>query len=173
MSKKKAVIIYQAKSGAIELRGDLRKQTIWATLDQIAEVFGRDKSVISRHLKNIYSEGELNEKATVAKNATVQTEGKRQVERMIDYYNLDAIISVGYRVNSKMATQFRQWATKILRSHIVDGYTINKSRIKYNYDAFMQSVSDIQALLPNDPVSNYIVICKAHLKRTLKPVIKL
>ena len=145
---KKEAVIYQAKSGAIELRGDFGKETVWATLDQIAEVFGRDKSVVSRHLKNIYKEGELDASSTVAKNATVQTEGKRKVERIIEYYNLDAILSVGYRVNSKTATQFRQWATKTLREHIVDGYTINKSRIAQNYDGFLKAVADVKALLP-------------------------
>ena len=142
------LVIYQTKSGAIDLRGDFSKETIWATLDQIAKVFGRDKSVISRHLKNIYKEGELDTKATVAKNATVQMEGGRRVERVIEYYNLDAIISVGYRVNSKTATRFRQWATKTLREHITKGYTLNRSRIRENYSQFMKAVADIQALLP-------------------------
>ncbi len=145
---KNKLVIYQTKSGALELRGDTQKETMWATLDQIAQVFGRDKSVISKHLKNIYNEGELSEKATVAKNATVQIEGKRTVTREIEYYNLDAIISVGYRVNSKVATQFRQWATKTLREHITKGYTINKKLVGKNYDAFMKSVADVQALLP-------------------------
>ena len=139
---KNNLVIYQTKSGALELRGDVQKETIWASLDQIAQVFGRDKSVISKHLKNIYSEGELSEKATVAKNATVQIEGKRIVTREIEYYNLDAIISVGYRVNSKVATQFRQWATKMLREHITKGYTINKKLVGKNYDAFMKSVAN-------------------------------
>ena len=142
------LVIYQTKSGAIDLRGDFSKETIWATLDQIAKVFGRDKSVISRHLKNIYKEGELDTKATVAKNATVQMEGGRRVERVIEYYNLDAIISVGYRVNSKTATRFRQWATKTLREHITKGYTLNRPRIRENYSQFMKAVADIQALLP-------------------------
>lgn len=145
---KKEIIIYQAKSGAIELRGDFKRETIWATLDQIAEVFGRDKSVISRHLKSIYKEGELNERATVAKNATVQMEGNRKVERIIEYYNLDAIISVGYRVNSKTATEFRKWATKTLRAHIIDGYTINRPRIAKNYEAFLKAVEQVKNLLP-------------------------
>ena len=145
---KKELVIYQAKSGAIEFRGDFAKETIWATLDQIANVFGRDKSVISRHFKNIYKEGELDEKATVAKNATVQIEGERRVERIIEYYNLDAILSVGYRVNSKTATLFRQWATKTLRTHIVEGYTINRSRIAKNYDAFLKAVEQVRDLLP-------------------------
>ncbi|MCX6790165.1 MAG: virulence RhuM family protein [Candidatus Kaiserbacteria bacterium] len=148
MGKKKEAVIYQAKNGAIEFRGDISRETLWATLDQIAEVFGRDKSVISRHLKKIYEEGELEERATVAKNATVQIEGNRKVERTIEYYNLDAILSVGYRVNSKTATQFRQWATKTLREHITKGYTLNRKQIAKNYDVFMKSVSDIQALLP-------------------------
>jgi hypothetical protein len=145
---KSDVVIYQAKNGAIELRGDFQHENIWATLDQIAAVFGRDKSVISRHLTNIFKEGELDQKSTVAKNATVQIEGNREVERTIEYYNLDAIISVGYRVNSKMATEFRKWATKTLREHIVTGYTINRKQIAQNYDAFMKAVADVQALLP-------------------------
>jgi len=148
IKQKNNTVIYQAKNGAIELRGDFSRETIWATLDQIASVFGRDKSVISRHLKNIYKDGELNTKATVAKNATVQIEGERKVLRVIEYYNLDAIISVGYRVNSKTATQFRIWATKTLHDHITKGYTINRKQIGKNYDAFMKSVADIQALLP-------------------------
>ncbi len=145
VEKKKGVVIYQAKSGAIELRGDFGMETVWATLDQIAEVFGRDKSVISRHLKNIFTEGELIKKSVVAKNATTAADGKTY---QVEYYNLDAILSVGYRVNSKTATQFRQWATKTLRSHIVDGYTINKSRIAQNYEAFLKTVADVKALLP-------------------------
>lgn len=144
----KDVVIYQAKNGAIELRGDYSHETVWATLDQIAEVFGRDKSVISRHLANIYKEGELDKRTTVAKNATVQIEGGRSVERNIEYYNLDAIISVGYRVNSKTATQFRQWATKTLRGYVVDGYVINKSKIAKNYTQFLATVDTIKALLP-------------------------
>ncbi len=153
MKKKSgSVVIYQAKNGAIEFRGDMSRETIWATLDQIAEVFDRDKSVISRHLKNIYNEGEIDKRATVAKNATVQIEGNRRIERVIKYYNLDAIISVGYRVNSKTATQFRQWATKTLREHITKGYTVNRRQIAKNYDAFMKSVSDIQALLPEQVI---------------------
>ena len=142
------VVIYQAPGGALELRGDVTKETIWATLDQIAAVFGRDKSVISRHLKNIYNEGELELKATVAKNATVQIEGNRQINRTIEYYNLDAIISVGYRVNSKTATRFRQWATKILRQHITKGFTINPKVIKNNYAEFQRAIQSIKYLLP-------------------------
>jgi hypothetical protein len=148
MAKKtisKDLVIYQTKSGALELRGDFEKETIWASLDQIAGVFGRDKSVISKHLKNIFTEGELDRKSVVAKNATTASDGKTY---QVEYYNLDVIISVGYRVNSKVATQFRQWATKTLREHITKGYTINKKRVGKNYDAFMKAVSDVQSLLP-------------------------
>ena len=142
---KNNVVVYQAKNGAIELRGDFERESIWATLDQIATVFGRDKSVISRHFKNIFNERELDRTAVVAKNATTAADGKIY---QVEYYNLDAILSVGYRVNSKTATQFRQWATKTLREHITKGYTINRKQIGKNYDTFMKTVSDIQALLP-------------------------
>ncbi len=146
--KKKAVrevVIYQAKDGAIELRGDFERETVWATLDQIATVFGRDKSVISRHLRNIFTDGELYRNSVVAKNATTAADGKVY---QVEYYNLDAIISVGYRVNSKKATQFRQWATKTLREHITRGYTLNRKQIGAHYDEFLKAVGDMQVLLP-------------------------
>ncbi len=155
---KKEVVIYQGKSGAIELKGDFSHETVWATLDQIAHVFGRDKSVISRHLKNIYAEKELIPKATVAKNATVQIEGNRTIQRTIEYYNLDAIISVGYRVNSKIATEFRKWATKTLRSHIVDGYTINRSRIAKNYELYEKAVHHLEKLAPTTSIDTKSVL---------------
>ncbi len=143
--KKNKLIIYQAKTGAIELRGDFGKETIWATLNQIAEVFGRDKSVISRHLKNIFQEGELDRTSVVAKKATTAADGKTY---QMEYYNLDAIISVGYRVNSKIATKFRQWATKTLHQHITKGYTINPKVIKNNYTEFKKAIENIKHLLP-------------------------
>lgn len=149
---KAETVIYQDNKGAITLRGDFTNETIWASLDQIAKLFGRDKSVISRHLSNIYKEGELSISATVAKNAIVQEEGSRSVVRKIEYYNLDAIISVGYRVNSKTATNFRQWATKTLRQHITQGYTIDPKRIAHNYDAFMAAVQQVQSVLPSGGV---------------------
>ncbi len=143
--KDKQLVIYQTKSVALEWRGDFEKETVWASLDQIAQVFGRDKSVISRHIKNIFEEGELTRSSVVAKNATTASDGKIY---QVEYYNLDVIISVGYRVNSKVATQFRQWATKTLREHITKGYTIHKKRVGQNYDAFMKAVADVQLLLP-------------------------
>ncbi len=143
--KNKGVVIYQAKNGAIELRGDFTHETVWATLDQIAQVFGRDKSVISRHFKNIFNEEELDRGLFVAKNATTAADGKIY---QVEYYNLDAILSVGYRVNSKTATKFRQWATKTFRSYIVDGFAINKNRIAKNYTQFLNVVDNIKKLLP-------------------------
>ncbi len=124
------VAIYQSKDGSTRLEVQLQHETVWISLNQMAELFERDKSVISRHLNTIFKTGELDREATVAKNATVQTEGKRAVRREIDYFNLDVIISVGYRVNSKSGIQFRQWATKVLREHLVQGYTINQQRFE-------------------------------------------
>ena len=149
---KKELIIYQGKNGEIEFKGDIQKETLWANLQEIANLFETDKSGISRHIKNIYQSRELDPKTTVAKIATVQAEGARKVKRNIEYYNLDLILSVGYRVNSKIATKFRQWATKTLRQHIVKGYTINKKELIKNYQEFLQSVNSIQSLLPKDKV---------------------
>jgi prophage maintenance system killer protein len=159
MKNKKSpnTIIYQAPNGAIELKGDFSKETVWANLDQIASVFGRDKSVISRHIKNIFKEEELDRNSAVAFFATVQKEGEREVERNIEYFNLDVLISVGYRVNSKIATQFRQWATQTLRQHITEGYTINKKLISKNYKLFQQALTDIQNISQNQLSSNDIL----------------
>jgi prophage maintenance system killer protein len=142
------IVIYQAPSGAIEFKGDIKSETIWATQAQIASIFGVDRSVVTKHIKNIYKEEELEESRTSAKIAQVQIEGARRIERNIEHYNLDAIISIGYRVNSKTATEFRQWATKTLREHITKGYTINRKQISKNYDSFMNTVASIQKLLP-------------------------
>lgn len=109
------ILIYTTPDGKKKLEVNLKDETLWLSLDQIAELFQRNKSTISRHIKNIFEEGELNPKATVAKFATVQKEGDRKVERNIDYYNLDMIISVGYRVNSLQGTHFRIWATQVLK----------------------------------------------------------
>jgi prophage maintenance system killer protein len=128
--EKGEVIIYRAKDGSAAIDVKLEKESVWLSLNQISELFGRDKSVISKHLSNIYDEGEVDRISTVAKNATVQTEGDREITRDIDYYNLDAILSVGYRVNSKRGTEFRIWANKILREHLVQGYTLNEKRLK-------------------------------------------
>ncbi len=124
-----SVVLYRSEDGheAVDVR--LANETVWLTLNQISEIFDRDKSVISRHLRNIFQTEELSKEATVAKNATVQNEGGREVTRTIEWYNLDVIISVGYRVNSKRGTQFRIWATSILKDHLVKGYTLNQRRL--------------------------------------------
>ncbi len=143
----KDIVLYQGKGGEIAFKGDVSGKTLWASLQQIADLFETHKSGISRHIKNVYSSGELEPHATVAKFATVQTEGDREVTREIDYYNLDLILSVGYRVNSKTATKFRQWATRTLHEHVVRGYTLNKKRISKNYKEFLQAVETTKSLI--------------------------
>ncbi|MHB8231675.1 MAG: RhuM family protein [bacterium] len=144
---KNEVIFYQSKSGAIEFKADIKKETLWASLQQIAGLFDTDKSGISRHIKNIYKSGELKQGATVAKIATVQEEGKRKVSREVEFYNLDIVLSVGYRVNSKKATEFRKWATRTLRDHILKGYTVNKKILSKNYDIFLRATDEMKKLL--------------------------
>lgn len=140
----KSIEIYRTKDKQIQIEVKFEGETAWLSLNQLSELFGRDKSVISRHLSNIYKEGELHKKSTVAKNATVQTEAGREVKRIIEYYNLDAILSVGYRVNSMRGTQFRQWATKRLKEHLINGYTLNIKRLEKfqkNYEDLQETIS--------------------------------
>lgn len=118
--------IFQAENGAIELRGDSSLDTLWANLEQIAKLFSRDKSGISRHIKNIYKSGELSKDAVVAIFATTASDGKTY---QVEYYNLDMILSIGYRVDSVEATQFRKWASSILKQYLVDGYAINEKKL--------------------------------------------
>lgn len=118
------IIIFEAESQQVEVRLD--GETLWLSLQQLADLFGRDKSVISRHLKNIFDTNELERGAVVAKNATTAADGKIY---QVEYFNLDAIISVGYRVNSSQATRFRQWATRVLRDHLTLGYSLNEYRL--------------------------------------------
>lgn len=145
--KKNEVLVFQAKDGAIELRGDVKKETIWASLDQISGIFGRDKSVISRHIKNIFKDEELKRNSVVAFFATTASDGKTY---NVEYFDLDMILSVGYRVNSKQATQFRIWATKTLKQYISEGYVINQKRISRNYEKFLMAVEETKRLLPDD-----------------------
>ena len=123
------VVVYESRDG--EARVDVRfdQDTVWLTRQQMAELFGRDRSVVTRHIRNAYRERELDPKATSAKFARVQSEGERSVSREVDHYNLDMIISVGYRVKSLRGTQFRIWATHTLREHLVSGYTLNERRL--------------------------------------------
>ena len=119
--------LYKSSNGETQIEVRFENETVWLSLNQISELFNRDKSVISRHLKNIFSTEELNKNSVVAKNATTALDGKTY---QVDFYNLDAIISIGYRVNSKQGTQFRIWATKRLKEYLIQGYSINQKRLK-------------------------------------------
>ena len=145
---KNEIILYQPNE-LTKVEVKIEDDTVWLSLNQMAQLFGRDKSVISRHLKNIYKDGELVSEATVAKNATVQIEAGRQVTRDIDYYNLDAILSVGYRVNSKQGTQFRIWATNVLKEYLLKGYTVNKriNRVEDKVDVLSDKINKIDLQL--------------------------
>lgn len=121
-----SIEIYRSLDGSIQLNVKLENDTVWLTQSQMAELFGVDRTSIVRHIRNIYKSEELDQNSTCAKNAQVRTEGHRSILREIPYYNLDMIISVGYRVNSKNATSFRRWATSVLKQYIIKGYAINQ-----------------------------------------------
>lgn len=121
------VVIYKAKDGKTSLEVKLEQETVWLNLNQMAELFDRDKSVISRHIRNVFREGELSSRSVVANFATTAADGKSY---RVDYYNLDVIISVGYRVKSQRGTQFRIWATQVIKDHLLKGYSINEKRLK-------------------------------------------
>ena len=129
MNKKTELVIFMAQDGNVKLDVNIDKDTVWLSLEQMSELFERDKSTISRHIKNVFKDGELSESSTVAKFATVQTEGCRVVERLIENYNLDVIISVGYRVKSQRGVEFRKWANNVLKDYILKGYAVNNNRI--------------------------------------------
>ena len=124
------ILIYETEDQQVEVR--LERETVWLNRQQMAALFGRDVKTIGKHVNNVFREGELAREATVAKFATVQTEGGREVTRQVEYYNLDVIISVGYRVKSLRGTQFRIWATQRLRDYLVKGYAINRQRLEQN-----------------------------------------
>ena len=126
----------------MELRGDISRETIWATQAQIVQLYAVDQSVVSRHINNIFKDGEVNNKSNMQKMHIANS------DKPITFYSLDIILAVGYRTNSTCAIAFRQWATKTLREYIVKGYVINKKRIAKNYSSFMQAVESVRALLP-------------------------
>ena len=143
-------LLYQTPDGDSQIEVKLQHDTVWLSLDQMAELFQRNKSTISRHIKNVLEDGELQEEATIANFATVQNEGTRKVERVIAYYNLDMIISVGYRVHSYRGVQFRIWATKVLKEYIVKGFAMNDDLLKRagggNYfDELLARIRDIRS----------------------------
>ena len=144
------IILYQTQGGEAKIEVRLANESVWLTADQMAELFQRNKSTISRHIKNIYESGELEQNRTVAFFATVQNEGQRKVERNIAYYNLDMIISVGYRVNSHRGVQFRQWATQVLKEYMIKGFVLNDELLKNagqgNYfDELLSRIRDIRS----------------------------
>lgn len=143
-------LLYQTPDGDSRIEVKLQNDTVWLSLDQMAELFQRNKSTISRHIKNVLEDGELQEEATIANFATVQNEGTRKVERVIAYYNLDMIISIGYRVHSYRGVQFRIWATKVLKEYIVKGFAMNDDLLKRagggNYfDELLARIRDIRS----------------------------
>ena len=114
----------------LDVRADLENDTVWLSLNDLCALFEKDKSVISRHISNIFREGELERKRTVAKNATLQKEGKRNIIRNVSYYNLDVVISIGYRVKSHRGVAFRKWALMVLKNYLVKGYAVNQKRLE-------------------------------------------
>ncbi|MBR9920609.1 MAG: virulence RhuM family protein [Bacteroidetes bacterium] len=136
VNKNSDFILYNSDDGTIKVQVILEDETVWLTQKAMGELFGVVKSTISEHLSNIYQSGEIDKDATVREFRTVQTEGSREVERSLEYYNLDAIISVGYRVNSHKATRFRQWATKTLREYLTKGFVLDDERLKQGTTLF-------------------------------------
>ena len=149
MANKSEIILYQSNDGKLKINVEMQDDTVWLSQTQLAELYQTTKQNISLHLNNIYQEGELSEVSTVKKNLTVQNEGERQVSRKIAYYNLDAIISLGYRINSKVATAFRQWATERLKEYIIKGFTLDDERLKQNggryFKELLQRIRDIRS----------------------------
>lgn len=144
-----SIEIYQSDDGQVQLQLRLEQDSLWLTQAQMAELFETSSDNISLHLKNIYQEGELQEQPTTEDFSVVRQEGKRQVQRRIKHYNLDAIISVGYRVSSNRATQFRIWATRTLKQHLIEGYTINQRRLQERGVEFEQAIALLSRTLAN------------------------
>jgi len=145
------ISFYQSVDGSINIEVMFAEENVWLTQKKMAELFGVDRSVVTKHLQNIYEEGELDEESTCAKNAQVQTEGVRTIQRKVKMYSLEAIIAVGYRVNSERGTEFRQWATWILKSYIQKGYALDSNRMKYGsrfsaryFDELYEEIKDIR-----------------------------
>jgi len=149
-SNQSEIIFYKTSDGRIRIDTVFQDETIWLTQAKMAELFDVNVPAISKHLSNIFEEGELQKEATISKMETVQQEGSRQVTRNKDFYNLDAIIAVGYRVNSKRATQFRIWATNILKEYIIKGFAMDDDRLKQikkwdYFDEWLERIRDIRA----------------------------
>jgi hypothetical protein len=151
--KNSEIILYTTPQGNVKVEVLVREETVWLTINKMTELFGATKQNISYHLQNIFNENELEKKATVKEILTVQREGNRQVSRNLEYYNLDVIISVGYRINSSRATQFRIWATRVLREFITKGFALDDERLKHGgalfgkdyFDELLERIREIRA----------------------------
>lgn len=148
------VQLYTSQDGLVSLQVSFRENTVWLTQAQMAELFESSTDNIGLHLKNIFVEGELDEYSTTEDFSVVRQEGSRQVKRKLKHYNLDAVISVGYRISSKRATQFRQWATRTLKQHLVEGYTLNEKRLQEKGIEFSQAVALLSQTLSNQALIN-------------------
>jgi prophage maintenance system killer protein len=137
------LVIYRDKKGNIEFRADISNETIWATQAQIVDLFNIDQSVVSRHIRNVFKDKEVDQKSNMQKMHIANS------DKPVITYSLDVILAVGYKTNSKTAIEFRKWATKTLRSYIIDGFAINRKRISENYSQFLHVVEDIKKLLPD------------------------
>ena len=154
MNTNSDLMVYQTDSGALEVRFDGTHDTVWLSQAQMAELFESSTDNISLHLKNIYLEQELSEQATTEDYSVVRQEGTRQVKRNLKHYNLDAIISVGYRVSSKRAVLFRQWATRTLREHLTQGFTVNQARLAQNVKTFEAALALVQKAAASPELSS-------------------
>ena len=163
-------LLYQTPDGVSKIEVKLQDDTVWLSLDQMAELFQRNKSTISRHIKNVLEEGELLADSTIANFATVQNEGKRHVERQITYYNLDMIISVGYRVHSYRGVQFRIWATKVLKDYIVKGFALNDDFLRISRKDILTHAGKISAKLAKEKADTEYDKFKERTKNDLSPV---
>ncbi len=143
------IIIYQTNDNQTHIEVNFDGDTVWLNRQQLAQLFDRDIKTIGKHINNVFTDNELDKHSTVAKFATVQKEGLRLIERSIDFYNLDVIISVGYRVKSQRGVQFRQWATSRLKDYLIKGFTINKSSIQQNKALFLKTIEDLKILTEN------------------------
>jgi hypothetical protein len=154
---KNEIVLYQSGELAEHIEVRLDEHTVWLHRNQIATLFGRDVKTIGKHINNVFAEGELEKNSTVAKFATVQLEGGRKIERQIEYYNLDVIISVGYRVKSKQGTQFRIWATNVLRDYLLKGYALNQrmDSIENKYESLNKEVKQISLQLKTQELPNH------------------
>ena len=141
---KKEILIYQSKSGKIEFRGDLKKDTVWGTQKQIADVFEIERSVVTKHIRKIIKDKEIDEKSNVQKMHFAHS------DKPVKLYSLDIMLAVGYRANSYKAVLFRKWAVKTLKQHLLEGYTINKKQLVKNYQKFQNTLKEIQTLLPEN-----------------------